>query len=167
MEEPQVRTYDVVDANPIAIVVRCVDRRFRKAHKEFIAGELGLQGEDFWPVKPPGGAGALARPSQMDAEFRSINADIEFFVQHSDIKYIILINHQDCRRYDKLVDRTACEHPERQDLIVAHKLLSRKYQKIEISAYFARFTDETCSRIFFEVIHASSLHKAAQKFQLA
>lgn len=152
------KTYPVNHLQAKAIVVRCPDRRFRIAHREFIKEELGLNGEDFWPLKPAGGVAALARSTQMPSRFAALIEDIELFVGHSPIHHIVLINHEDCRKYDSILDRRqSAPHPERDDLFSAVRLLSRKYPHIEISAYFARFTDESHTEIFFEAVIASTL----------
>jgi hypothetical protein len=133
-----------------AVVIRCSDRRFRVAHERFIKRYLKLEGKDFWPFKPLGGAAALARPTQMAARFAVVMEDIELAVSRSPIEEIILINHEDCRRYDPF--RNGVLHPERQDLFAAAKLLARKFRSLKISAYFARFTEESDPQIVFEEV---------------
>lgn len=157
------RVYEAVNATPKAIVIRCFDRRFRKAHKGFIRDELKLRGEDFWPIKRAGGIAALARPRQMKADFASLTSEIEFLVAHSPtVQHIILINHQDCKRYDKLVEREPKKDPEREDLDLAIRLLERKYPKLEISAYYARFVDADRSLITFDAVKESVLRMEMQ-----
>lgn len=151
--------YDAVESNPFVIIVRCPDRRFRWAHRRFIEEELGLNPEDFWPLKPAGGAAALAMPTQMSDTFTSLIAEIELFVKHSIIRHMVLMTHEDCRRMDGLIDRSQSgPHPERQCLTAGIRLLERKFPKIEISAYYARFNEDR-TKIYFEAVKASSLQK--------
>ena len=162
-EKKMTKFYRAVKADPKAIIVRCFDRRFRGAHAEFIKEELSLSPEDFWPIKVAGGAGAISRQRQMPAEFETLTSHIDLSVSHSKICHIILINHQDCRRYDSIVDRkNSPQEPEKQDLYKAIRLLSRKYPSVEISAYYAKFADEDQTMIFFEPVKASSLQKIDQ-----
>lgn len=149
----------VTNSNPIAIIVRCPDRRFRRAHNQLIREDLALNGEDFIPLKPAGGAGSLARQKEMDSDFKSLDSQIGMFAKHSpDLKHLIAINHQDCKRYNEMMDRAEIgEHAEREDLYAVIEYLSQRYPQLTIGAYYAYFVDEQQTQIAFEVIRRSPL----------
>lgn len=146
----------------IAIIVRCFDRRFRIAHSRLITEDLCLKPGTYWPPKSAGGVAPLARSTQMRAKFYALMDDIETAMRHSpNLRHIILIGHQDCRKYDVLVDRKTCgPDPEKRDVGKAMRMLARKYPKLEISGYFAFFADLSHKHIRFEAIgQLCSLHK--------
>ncbi|MCX6720072.1 MAG: hypothetical protein NTV36_03125 [Candidatus Staskawiczbacteria bacterium] len=152
------RIYEAVATSAKAIVVRCPDRRFRIAHNLFIGEELGLTGNEFWPIKMAGGAGALARPDEMPHDFACIVGQIATFCSHDPVEHIVLFTHQHCRHYSAIRGKTG-GNPERDDLEEAIRFLSEKYPYIETSAYFAAFTDDRQTHIFFETIKECSLRE--------
>ena len=155
------KLYEVVVTVAKAIIIRCPDRRFRRAHKLFITEDLGLAGEDFWPIKMAGGAGILARPDEMPHDFACLSGQIATFCAHDPIRYIVLLGHEDCRRYDK-IRSAAGNSPEREDLYRAIDLVSGEYPNVEVSAYYATFSDQFRTHVFFDPIKECSLMKSLQ-----
>jgi len=138
-----------------ALTDRCLDRRFRIGHRKFIKNELGLAPENIVPIKRAGGAGPLRRKKK---GWKSIPKDLreqaELFVKHHpEIKFIILINHEDCRRFDKLrkMGKKKCEirHLKR-----AVKIFAKRFPDKKILGYFGRFT-KSRKRVYFELVAKS------------
>lgn len=153
--------YEIVFSQPKAVTIRCFDRRFRKAFNRFIREVLGLDPEDFWPLKPPGGAALLGMSSQMQSDFKVLTDQIQLAIDHSKIQHIILFAHEDCRKMDGFCNRTKDPHFERRCLISGIRLMERKYPQIEVSGFYARFTEDR-QHIVFEVIKASALQRQGQ-----
>ncbi|MCX6720948.1 MAG: hypothetical protein NTW11_04045 [Candidatus Staskawiczbacteria bacterium] len=138
----------------VAIILRCPDLRLIAAHKGFISEELDLAGRSYYSLKRAGGAIAFARASEMSDDFKSIFSEINMFLElHPEISYIIIINHQDCRKYDKVIDRaTAPKDVERDDLLKAAHVLTGLFPHIQIGAYYAKFTDAEQTEVAFETV---------------
>ena len=138
-----------------AIVGRCLDRRLRTAHRHLLE-ELGLGPENIVPIKRAGGAGPLSRKKR---GWKSIPKDLreqsELFIKHHpEIGVIILINHEDCRRFDKLRKKGGRNH-EIQHLKRAVKIFAKKYPQKKIVGYFGRFTDASRKMAYFELVASS------------
>lgn len=139
----------VVNIVPKTIVVHCLDPRFRLAHDLFINEELGLEEFDFLPIQIAGGAGVLARQKEMANCFWSVAGQLDWLTSHLSINRIVLISHQECRRYDQLRrSGLAKNDAEKQDLAKALEIVSRAYHT-EVRAYFASFS-ENKEKISFE-----------------
>lgn len=154
--------YDIVESDPIAIVVRCPDRRFREAHKGVITGRLGLKPEDYEPLKPAGGATILALSEILPAPFKALIDDIAMFVEgHPSIRHIILIAHEDCKKVGKHLPPSRREqHAERRLLVMALRLMEHTYPDLDIGAYYAHFVETPQGRkIRVETVKASALQK--------
>lgn len=136
------RTYPVNKPNPKlkTVVIRCFDRRFSLAHRLFLWLELKLRGKDYYPIKFAGGPAALARQNQMPAKYAAIMEDLDLAMEHHPIELALLFAHQDCRRYDRLVDRTTSDpHVEKLDLLKAIQVLREKYPNVKVRGFYARF----------------------------
>jgi hypothetical protein len=136
-----------------AIVDRCLDRRFRIAHKGLMEVDLELAPENIVPIKRAGGAGPLVKNKR---GWKSIPKDlrkqVELFVKnHSEIGFIILINHEDCRRFDKLRKdgKGNCELPH---LKRAVKIFSKRFPRKKIVGYFGKFSDASRKTAHFELV---------------
>jgi len=149
------------------IIVRCPDVRFSIAFGAFIGQELHLNGGQYYSLKKAGGAVALARPDNLSSEFESLRTDIDMFIKEAGVNTVIIINHQNCKKYDAVLKRKnpENEHEERDDLPKAVDLLHTLFSddNITICAYYAMFTDETQTEITFETIHEDTpLRKAPE-----
>lgn len=152
----------------VAIVLRCPDHRLIAPHKRFTQTELGLgSGHDYHSLKRGGGAMALARAEENGEDFRSIISDISTFVDMSpDLTHIIIISHEDCRKYDKIIDRAKPQtHEERADLLRAVKILSDTFPHIQIGAYYARFKGKEQKTAYFETVFETNASTSLRKSQ--
>lgn len=148
------KSYGVVDIVPRTIVVHCLDSRFKLAHDLFIKEELRLETFDFLAIPIAGGAGVLARQKEMPNCFWSVIGQLDLFTRKTEIDCIILISHQDCRRYDELRETgQAGDDAERQDLVKALEMVSRAYH-VKVRAYYATFS-ENDKKISFERVEYS------------
>lgn len=150
------RTYPVATNIRLkALVGRCLDRRFRIGHRKFIKKELGLAPENIVPIKRAGGAGPLRLGKK---GWKSIPKDVReqaklFVKHHPEIGVIILINHEDCRRFDKLrkMGKRKCElrHLKR-----AVKIFAKRFPNKKILGYFGKFTKNR-KRVYFKLVAQS------------
>ncbi len=153
------KSYKAVSVVPETIVVHCLDPRFKLAHDLFIREELGMGEFDFLAIQIAGGAGVLARQTEMTNCFWSATGQLDCFTKHFDIKRIVLIAHQDCKRYEQLKrSGRAGNDTERQDLIKALEIVSRAY-RTKVYAYYASFSDNE-KEISFERVQPSSAKPA-------
>ena len=165
MPDQFVKTYDLIDAAPEAIVVHCSDPRFQSAFAGFIKNELHLEDGRYIPLVVSGGVGSLSEPLKLPKEFRFMKERIRMFLDRFDsIKQIVLINHEDCRHYEALqnfIGKLFTQHfanmAERQrvDLKkVAKVLLDLASSRIETKMYYAKFADASKSKVVFEEVWA-------------
>lgn len=163
MPERSIKTYDLIEAAPEAIVVHCSDPRFQRAFLDFIKNELELQDGKYIPLVVSGGVGSLSEPFLLPKEFRFMKERLRFFLERFDsIKRIILINHEDCRHYDWLWDyigslflqryRNMAERQQADLKKVAKIILDLTSLKIQAKLYYAKFADASRSKIVFEEV---------------
>jgi hypothetical protein len=156
--DPKMRkTYPVATNIELkAIVDRCLDRRFRVAHRRFIEEELGLAPENIVPIKRAGGAGPLGRKKRGWKRIpKDLRKQVELFVEHyPEIELIVLINHEDCRRFDKLrnAGKRNCEI---RHLKKAVRIFCKEFPDKKVVGYFGRFVDESRQEIYFELVAGS------------
>jgi hypothetical protein len=148
------------EAKPRAIVVSCIDPRFQEATDMFLEEELGLGHGTYVPFAVGGGVVGLANPFQRPKDAKFVRETIEFYVDHfSTIDRIILVNHEDCRKYAEvsrvmpLIMRGVQNLMERQKIdlqnvgAIIQKFLSRP---LTIERYYARFANSERTQITFE-----------------
>jgi hypothetical protein len=157
------RIYDaVVNPTPTAVVVHCGDPRFQAAFLRFIYMELGLREGQYIPLIVRGGGGAFAHPERLPKDFSFLKQRLESHQERfPSIRRIILINHQDCGYYHALSRRVTgvldTRHPSEQmlhDLRSLGGIFARllHHLGLTVEVYYAKFTDETQSKITFEKI---------------
>lgn len=158
------RRYKVTEhKHKVAVILRCPDHRLIDPHKNFIRDELGLVGSDYFSLKRAGGARALARGEESPKVFADLFKEISMFVEkHPEIRYIILISHEDCRRYDK-ERKPLLPDLERRDLLVAAKIMAGMSSRVHVGAYFARFTDKMQKEAFFETVFETDSKSSRRK----
>ncbi len=157
------KTYESVNAQPVAIVIHCSDPRFQKAFREFVTGELNLPEGSYVPFAISGGVASLSEPLKLPKEFKFMKDRIALFLGlfHS-ITRIILINHEDCRHYDAMKDiigelflrhaPTMAERQQKDLLGVARTLLNIFEPGLRLELYYARFLNPDHKQIVFEEI---------------
>ena len=150
------RSYPVAINIELKVIVdRCLDRRFRVAHRRFIKSDLGLTPENIVPIKRAGGAGPLRLGKKGWKKLpKDLREQLELFVKHHpEIRRIILINHEDCRRFDKL--RKKGEHRlEKWHLERAVRLVAKKFPDKEVYGYFGGFVGKK-GKIRFKLLARS------------
>jgi hypothetical protein len=148
-----------------AIILRCPDSRLLEAHKGFIRTELNIPPQGYFSLKRAGGAIALARHGKLPEDFRSILDEIRMFLElHPEITHIILINHEDCKKYTRTIDRKQFTgHPEREDLRQAAKFLEREFHGIQVGGYFARFNNKQQKEVYFETVYETDKKTSLRK----
>jgi len=151
-------TYRILKAKPTTLVICCSDPRFQFAFNCFIQNELDLNHGDFVPIIIAGGPASLAHPA-MAKEIRFLNEQIVFFLKHFPfIKWIFLINHEDCGFYTKIPNPGGQKkNREREDLPLAAKALTERISAekilgIKISSFYAKFDNSDKNEIIFEEI---------------
>ena len=104
--EPKMKSVDenkfyLVDARKSqAIVIHCADPRFQNAFRKFITEELGIN--HYSPIIIGGGAHAFGMQTLLPANFQTLFEQIKFFVEEAGLKQVIIVNHEDCKWYEKM-----------------------------------------------------------------
>jgi hypothetical protein len=156
-------------ANPnkpkTAIVISCPDLRFLTAKKRFCKEELEFNGREYYSLVQAGGAIALARAEALPDEFTTLFSQIHMFLQkHGDISHIILLNHEDCKKYDLVIGKKRSDaYLEREDLKKASEVLSNLFPEIQIGAYYAKFEDIERTEISFETVFETNSEKSLRR----
>ncbi|MGD0830796.1 MAG: hypothetical protein ABR907_07625 [Terracidiphilus sp.] len=145
---------------PKAIIIYCGDPRFLVATRSFIGEELGFTEGEYLPLSLPGGIASLSEPFALPKDFKVLKEGLQFYLEHmSSITEVILISHEDCRKYQALSEKLGSlkmmkgPMAERQyaDLrkvgVVASKLVARN---IAVRRYYARFANEEHTQVVFE-----------------
>jgi hypothetical protein len=90
-----------VDNTPSdTLVIHCSSPRFQKAFRQFVTEELGI--EYYTPIMIGGGLHAFGVQSFLPKNLKFLWEQIKFFVKEQNIRSIIIINHRDCRWYEKM-----------------------------------------------------------------
>jgi hypothetical protein len=140
------------------IVLQCTDDRFAKPQHKFVKEELGLQ-THYYKLVRAGGALSIARRGmkKMKKHFISLLEEIDTLLKHSEVTHLVIINHEDCKRYDDVIDReTEGSNAERDDLMDAALYLTGKYPKLQIGAYYAHFANKKRTKVMFTTIFESN-----------
>lgn len=147
---------------PEAIVVFCGDPRFQGAIASFIAEELGFKPGEFLPFSVPGGIAALSEPFARPKDFKVLREGLEFYLTRlRTIRKVILINHEDCKKYHDLCERLGplslvegtIIGRQRSDLHKVTQVVSKIVaDNLEIKRYFARFANPEHTQVTFEAV---------------
>lgn len=165
-ESSSVKTYSVLhEPNPTTIVVYCSDPRFQSAFSDFIENELHLEKGQYVPFVVGGGAGVLANPEKLPKEFKFIKDRLELFRKnYPSIKRVVLINHEDCMYYGMLREKLVnflgsfgknLNDKSREDMVLVANIFERLLSHLSgysLELYYAKFTDDTHSKVEFEKI---------------
>ncbi len=145
---------------PKAIIIFCGDPRFLAATTSFITEELGFNEGEYLPLSVPGGIASLSEPFALPKDFKILKEGLQFYLEHmGSITEVILINHEDCRKYHALVDKLGILNKvrgtmaERQydDLRKVGELASSLVtRKITVRRYYAKFANEEHTQVVFE-----------------
>lgn len=149
-------TYKALKAEPTTLIIYCSDSRFQFAFNRFFMDELNLVPGQFAPIAVAGGPGPLANPI-MIKERQFLGDQIIFFLKHfTSIKSVVLVNHEDCGFYEKILNLSGREKDrERYDAPVAAKAVINRIaleeiKGVEVAAFYAKFANADKSEIVFE-----------------
>jgi hypothetical protein len=133
------RTLYPLETNPPeAIVVHCADARFQTAFRRFVTEELGIR--SYMPVVIGGGVHALGAQSFFPKNFKILWEQIKFGHQLAKPRQIIIINHEDCKWYEKMRGyhpKIGLPEKGKQDLGYAARLLLKDFAGVDVRAYWA------------------------------
>ena len=91
---------------PEAIIVFCGDPRFQGAIASFISEELHFDQESSCLFSVPGGVASLSEQFARPKDFKVLKEGLEFYLTRlRTIRKVILINHEDCKKYHDLCER--------------------------------------------------------------
>jgi hypothetical protein len=147
---------------PKAIILFCGDPRFLAATTSFITEELGFKEGEYLPLSVPGGIASLSEPFALPKDFKVLKEGLQFYLEHmGSITEVVLINHEDCRKYHALVEKLGVlskirgTMAERQydDLekvaAMASGLVARR---ITVRRYYAKFANPEHTQVVFEAV---------------
>jgi hypothetical protein len=145
---------------PKAIIIFCGDPRFLAATTSFITEELGFMVGEYLPLSLPGGIASLSEPFALPKDFKVLKEGLQFYLEHmGSITEVILINHEDCRKYHAMVEKLGILNKirgtmaERQydDLRKVGELASSLVtRRITVRQYYARFANPEHTQVVFE-----------------
>jgi hypothetical protein len=142
---------------PRAIVIFCSDPRFQEKIAEFIKKKLELRPGEFVPISIGGGPASLANTTTRYYDFKFLKDQIEFFSKHlPTIQEIVLIGHEDCGYYNKILKLPGRE---KSDLSAARNTIGEFCSK-PVWLYYARFSSEDRTEIAFDQVLESNTEKA-------
>ena len=146
---------------PEAIIVFCGDPRFQAAIASFIAEELHLKPGEYLPFSVPGGIASLSEQFARPKDFKVLKEGLEFYLTRlRTIRKVILINHEDCKKYHDLCERLPFSFlsgsiPDRQrsDLHKVTQVVSRIIpEQVEVQRYYAKFANPEHTQVTFEAV---------------
>lgn len=134
---------------PKAIIIFCSDPRFQAEFARFIRKKLKLYDGEFVPILIGGGPAVLANITRRCYDFKFLKGQIEFFSSHfPSIKEIVLVGHQDCGYYNKILELPGLEFD---DPFMAKQILSTFCSKL-IWLYYAEFMSDDQTQITFDPV---------------
>ena len=140
----------IKDPQPIAIIIRCSDPRFRIAFRDFTKDELWYEQGQFVPINIAGGPAALAHQKTKRYDFQHLMRQIRFFLGHfKSIQKVILIGHQECGYYTTIANHPDKEDREKKDLPRAAETIHRLFD-IQVESFYASFANANHTEIVFE-----------------
>ena len=144
------RTYLLNETPPEGLVLHCSDPRFQDAFHSFLKDELRLK--NYVPIVLGGGIHPFGVQHLLPKNFKILWEQIKFFLKEGKINRIVIINHDDCKWYQKFQGYTASIHLAdrlKGDLRLAVKHLAKDYLHARIETYHARIEGK---EIFFEEV---------------
>jgi len=154
-------TFSVLPAAaPEVLAIFCGDPRIQSPVNEFLHQTLGLTDGMYVPVTIPGGVASFTEASALPKEFKYVKEAVDFYIaRFPSIQRIVLINHEDCAKYQALREkigpffRLAHDLTQRHvdDLAIVEKLLSAVLSRpVSIERYYARFANPEHTKLVFE-----------------
>lgn len=122
------------------LAIHCGDYRFQSAFREFLASALKLEGKYDLMVLP-GGPLSLTLAEYLPKFSWSSWKWLRFFVEHHEIRRLILIQHQDCGFYKTmphhLHSSTDPRQRQEQDLRRAAAALKKDFPGLAVELFYA------------------------------
>lgn len=157
------KLYKLFEGEPEAIVIHCADPRFQDAFSNFLSDKLALKPGSYVPIVISGAIASLTEPLSFPKEFKVLNDILMLFIdRYPSIKLVVMINHEDCRKYEQLKEKMgslfllrAKDIIERQKIDlkkIARIILDAASKKMDIKMYYAKFADDTHKNVRFEEI---------------
>ena len=125
------------------MVVYCADPRFQTAFKKFVTEELRIN--NYAPIVMGGGIHPFGSQKAQSINFESLWDQISFFIKAAKLKQLILINHEDCKWYNRLIDLYPdADLPvkEKEDLITTMDRVHQDFPDIKIRTFWAGLTND-------------------------
>lgn len=137
------------------LAIHCGDYRFQSAFREFLVQTLGLEGKyDLMVI--PGGPLSLTLAEYLPKFSWASWKWLRFFVEHHEIRRLILIQHQDCGFYKTmphhLHSSTDPRQRQEQDLRRATAALKKDFPSLAVELFYA--TWDAAERIRIEQVSA-------------
>lgn len=146
----QVKKYLLNESPPQAVVIHCGDPRFQDAFRSFLKDELKLR--NYVPIVLGGGIYPFGVQHLLPKNFKILYEQIKFYLKERKINRVVIINHDDCKWYEKFQGYTASiplSDRLKEDLKSAAKHLSLDYLHVRVETYHARLEGK---EIFFEEV---------------
>lgn len=134
-----------LDTTPAeALVIHCSDPRFQTAFRRFASEELGLK--NYAPLIIGGAIHPFGAEEFFPKNLKVLWGQIQFFIEHANIKRVIIINHEDCLWYktmagfySKLKGPLKGKH----DLGTTAARLLSEFTGIRVESYWAALDGDT------------------------
>jgi carbonic anhydrase len=140
------RRFGVERGQSETLVIHCSDPRFQTAFRRFITEILGIR--NYAPIAIGGGVHALGVPNTMPENYKSLWAQIEFFIAEGQFRQVIIINHEDCRWYRKMEQYETKTQPQAKgilDLQTAASIIRNGFPEVTVRAFWAALDNDTVS----------------------
>lgn len=156
-------SYDVLPhATPEAIVIHCADPRFQDAFRSFVRNELKLEPGKYATIAISGAVATLSDSLALPKHAKVITDLLETFFERYPIKLVVLINHEDCKQYERMNTQLGrmflarvATMAERQKIDlgkVAKMLLQLSKVKADTRMFYAKFANAEHTQCVFEEI---------------
>lgn len=126
--------------NADVLAIHCGDYRFQSAFREFLAQRLNLEGK-YDLMALPGGPLSLTLAEYLPEFSRSSWKWLRFFVEHHEVRRLILIQHQDCGFYKTMPHHLHSSSDPRQrqeqDLRRVNEAIAKQLPQVSAELYYA------------------------------
>ena len=149
-------------AEPTTLMIYCGDSRFQEAFARFPEEELGLRRGEWMALVPPGGVASLTEPLAFPKEFKVLKDAIAFYVDHfASIRTIVIVNHEDCRKYKAMQKIVPLFFGPANDLLgrqrndlpkVAQAILGFLGRPVQVKQYLAKFANPEHTQVVIETV---------------
>lgn len=149
MPEEKSGQYFITEEPADALVIHCSDPRFQKAFRRFLKNELGVKNPV--PLLLGGSVHPFGSRATFMENFQMLRQQIKFFLEEGKIIRVVIINHDDCKWYQKFKDEmsgAAVQQKMIRDLLSAAEYIIDSFS-IKVETYFARLKGK---EIIFEEV---------------